>query len=750
MPRTRSRRRSALRVALAAAVPAVLLAPSAAHAAAPAFQATGPAATWATAQPLTGGDAYTPAIVEGGFSAFAPISDNEYWTISDRGPNGQPTVTIPGSTKTEKRRTFLTPGFTPTIYRIRVESDNSLTVLKRIPLKLKSGAVDPAQAWLKAHEDSSKGIIAGPLNQITGLPQIVTKAQGQDSGLPADQAPYDRKNARDEVPYAADGTTTLPSDPYGLDTEAIAVDPRDGSFWLGDEYRPTLQHVAADGTLLGRIVPGGVNVKQDSGTGADPAKFSGADDAVVPTYGVLPRAFAFRKQNRGMEGATLSKDGKTLFGLMQSSLEGPAAGTTSTTGKGDERTLRLVRFDVTDPSAPKLTGEFAYRLDKFVAGDGITKQSDVSNSDIAAIDATHLIVDEHDNVTSAPGKGQKKIYSIDLAGATNLADSTVENGESPTLEATNAAGTDAERDAGVTAVTPVTKTVLLDLTAAGYDHDKPEGIGFFPNGDLAIQNDNDFGFDQADEPGTGPTTSPFKVTASGKTTQLWRFTQPPVFTTDPSITGDAVVGSTLTCTDGVSKYGTSVTRQWLRGGRAVPGATGTTYAVTAADVGRPLLCRVTTTGSAGSATADSDTVVPVQAGQTGATGPVGATGPGGATGPKGAAGTAGAQGPKGDAGAPGAKGDTGARGPKGSTGKRGPAGRVKVSCKVTSRGRRVTCRITGSAAKAGTRIRLTRAGKTVATARLSHGKVVLRPRAAVRRGRYVVATSSSRVAFRVR
>jgi hypothetical protein len=69
---------------------------------------------------------------------------------------------------------------------------------------------------------------------------------------------------------------------------------------------------------------------------------------------------------------------------------------------------------------------------------------------------------------------------------------------------------------------------------------------------------------------------------------------------------------------------------------------------------------------------------------------------------------------------------------------------------VTSRGRRITCRITGSAAKAGTRIRLTRAGRTVATARLSHGTVVLRPRTAVRKGRYVVATRSSRVALHVR
>lgn len=743
MPAPRSARRPRrLALALLSAAPCVLAlaAPAGAAPLAPL-----PPVTWTGANALLGGGAFSPAIVEGGWSAFAPIDDREFWTISDRGPNGQPKVTTsaPGATPatTESRRTFLTPGFTPTIYRVRIEDDGRLTVLRRIPLKLRAGATNPAQAWLAAHEDPAKGIVAGPANQITGLPQIVTKAQGQASGLPADNAPYDRKNARDEVPYAADGVTKLPSDPYGLDTEAIAVDPRDGSFWLGDEYRPTLVHVAADGTLLNRIVPAGVSVAADT---ADPAMFPAADDAVVPTADVLPRAFSFRKQNRGMEGATLSRDGRTLFGLMQSSLE-PAAGT------GDARTLRLVRFDVTDPASPVLTGQFVYRLDAFVAGDGITKQSDISNSDIAAIDATHLLVDEHDNVTSEPGKGQKRVYAIDLAGATNLAGDDAQNGETPTLESTNAAG-----------VTPVTKTLLVDLTAAGYDHDKPEGIGLFPNGDLAVQDDNDFGFEQANDPGTGaPAGSPFKVTASGKTTELWRFTARPVFTTEPQITGDAVVGGTLTCAPGTTANGGTLTRQWLRGGRAVPGATGASYAVTAADVGRPLVCRVTATSDGGTTVVESDTVVPVPAAVPGTQGTPGTPGTPGEAGPRGADGAPGTQGPQGvpgpvgatgSAGVPGAVGPQGVPGPTGARGTRGPrgrTGRVTVRCTVAGAGRRITCRVTGDAAKAGARVRLLGAGKTVARGRLARGgRVVLRTARPVRVGRYTLVTPHGSVVLR--
>src|SRR6185295_16364984 len=210
---------------------------------------------------------------------------------------------------------FLTPGFTPTIYKVAIADNGSLSVLQRIPIHLKTGAVNPARA-----------ATGGPANEITGLPQISTVAQTAASGLPADAGAYKQTAARDEIPYAADGVTPIGTDPYGIDSESIAVDPRDGSFWIGDEYRPSLVHVAADGTVLNRIIPAGVTVP-------------GADDSVVATQPLLPRAFALRRQNRGMEGGTLTKDGKTLFGLLQSSIVPPA-------GQGDQRTLRLVRFDV--------------------------------------------------------------------------------------------------------------------------------------------------------------------------------------------------------------------------------------------------------------------------------------------------------------------------------------------------------------------------------------------------------------------
>ena len=134
-------------------------------------------------------------------------------------------------------------------------------MLQRIPLHLKTGATDPARAT-----------VGGPANQITGLSQIATADQRAASGLPADSGAYKQTAAQDEVPYAADGVTTEPTDPYGIDSETIAVDPRDGSFWIGDEYRPSLVHVAADGTVLNRIIPAGVTVRRAGTTPSSPRR----------------------------------------------------------------------------------------------------------------------------------------------------------------------------------------------------------------------------------------------------------------------------------------------------------------------------------------------------------------------------------------------------------------------------------------------------------------------------------------------
>jgi len=80
----------------------------------------------------------------------------------------------------------------------------------------------------------------------------------------------------------------------------------------------------------------------------------------------------------------------------------------------------------------------------------------------------------------------------------------------------------------------------------------------------------------------------------------------PVNTAVPAITGTAQVGSTLTSTNGTwTNNPTSFTRQWLRGGAVISGATGVTYDPVQADVGSTLSVRVIANNGTNSAPATS-------------------------------------------------------------------------------------------------------------------------------------------------
>lgn len=103
----------------------------------------------------------------------------EFWTVTDRGPNGQ--IKVAGT----KRRTFPAPGFDPAIVKIRVCGD-TVKVLDAIPVTTSSG------------------------KPVTGLPD---------------------QQGRDEAPYDYNALTALSYNPNGLDTEGI-VRASDGTFGL--------------------------------------------------------------------------------------------------------------------------------------------------------------------------------------------------------------------------------------------------------------------------------------------------------------------------------------------------------------------------------------------------------------------------------------------------------------------------------------------------------------------------------------
>jgi hypothetical protein len=85
---------------------------------------------------------------------------------------------------------------------------------------------------------------------------------------------------------------------------------------------------------------------------------------------------------------------------------------------------------------------------------------------------------------------------------------------------------------------------------------------------------------------------------------------PPVNLTAPSISGTAAAGQTVTCNPGTFTENPTLAFQWLSDGAAIPGATGSTFTVTDAQLDTAVQCRVTAANIAGTIVATSAAVVP--------------------------------------------------------------------------------------------------------------------------------------------
>ncbi|OKJ54945.1 Tat pathway signal protein [Streptomyces sp. CB02009] len=331
----------------------------------------------------------------------------EYWTVTDRGPNGQIAV------GKDKRRTFPVPGFDPAIVKVRA-TGGRIQVLKSLPITTASGA------------------------PVTGLPN---------------------QPGRDEAPYNHDATTPLAYNANGLDTEGLVRD-RDGSFWLVDEYGPSLVHVSATGRVLARHVPRGLAL-----TGAD-----------YPVIESLPSIFLKRKINRGFEGLALLPDGDLVMAL-QSPLLNPdkAAGE-------DSRTTRLLRFST---RTNRVTAEYAYRFDPVgVVEPGQTKTSELKISSVVALGGDRLLVQERTDKAS-------RVYEVRLRRGADILGSPWDTTASPTLE---------QLDDEASAAAPVlAKRLVVDLNTVAGVPGKIEGIAVEGSSTLVLLNDNDFGMTDGPE-----------------------------------------------------------------------------------------------------------------------------------------------------------------------------------------------------------------------------------------------------------
>ncbi|MFD8686413.1 esterase-like activity of phytase family protein [Streptomyces sp. NPDC059651] len=326
----------------------------------------------------------------------------EFWTVTDRGPNGQ--IKVDGA----KRRTFPVPGFDPAIVKVRVNGKR-VEVLRSIPLTTRTGA------------------------PVTGL---------------------SNQEGRDEAPYSYDASTPLAYNPNGLDTEGI-VRAQDGTFWLVDEYGPSLVHVSGNGRVLARYVPEGLNL-----TGAD-----------YPVVEALPGILLHRKVNRGFEGLALLPGGDLVLAVQSPlSLPDQDAGEAS-------RNVRLLRFSTKKRA---VTAEYAYRFDAVdVVDPGEDDTSELKISSVVAIGGNDLLVEERTDRAA-------RLHRVTLPrGAGILGSRWDVPSAAPSYEELV--------DPAVSGVPVLRKSLVVDLGTVPGVPGKIEGVAVTGRDTLALINDNDFG-----------------------------------------------------------------------------------------------------------------------------------------------------------------------------------------------------------------------------------------------------------------
>ncbi|MGW3287551.1 esterase-like activity of phytase family protein [Streptomyces sp. NPDC001002] len=326
----------------------------------------------------------------------------EFWTVTDRGPNGQ--IKVSG----KKRRTFPVPGFDPAIVKIRV-SGSSAKVLDALPITTSSGKA------------------------VTGL---------------------SNQEGRDEAPYSYDAQTPLSYNPNGLDTEGI-VRAADGTFWLVDEYGPSIVHVSARGKVLTRYVPKGLHL-----TGAD-----------YPVVEALPAIYLNRQVNRGFEGLAQLPGGDLVIAL-QSPLSVPDGDT----AEGSLNT-RLLRFS---PKKKAVTAEYAYRFDPVnIVDPSEDDTSELKISSVVALDGDRLLVEERTDKAA-------RLQVVKLGRSANILGGAYDDAStSPSYEEL--------ADPAAAGVPVLAKKLVVDLgTVAGVPQ-KIEGVARVDCDTIALINDNDFG-----------------------------------------------------------------------------------------------------------------------------------------------------------------------------------------------------------------------------------------------------------------
>lgn len=182
------------------------------------------------------------------------------------------------------------------------------------------------------------------LNYTGGLRYLDTAASNNNNALTSGLDPAGARPASGNfpiLPVASNGALSV-------DAEGIAL-MNDGTFWISEEYGPSVYHIAANGTILSALdMPASITPKNAAGEVVFTTTDAAGEDA-QPASG--------RSVNQGFEGVTISTDESRLYVVLQSAVRQDYDSSFD-----DGRFTRMLEYDISDMLATKLVAQYVIEL----------------------------------------------------------------------------------------------------------------------------------------------------------------------------------------------------------------------------------------------------------------------------------------------------------------------------------------------------------------------------------------------------
>jgi hypothetical protein len=318
---------------------------------------------------------------------------NVFWTVPDRGP----------TRADEHGLVFEVPDFNPALVKVMADP-SGVTVLQQVPIRTFDGA--PVY-----------GLPNGPVGASSPL--------GPDGGA-------------------------LAFNPNGLDPQGL-VRVQDGTFWLSEDYGPSLVHLARDGRVLERWLPRGRSL---AGAG-----YSVAD--------VLPAVLARAQPDRGLASLTATAEGRFLYTMMAAPLSAAPA-------QEGPRPVRLLQVDTL---LARTVGQWVY-LPEPARDDARERPARVSA--LSFVNSSALLTVEQTETGA-------RVYALALDGATSVLGGAYDSPTGAALDDLGAAGL---ARAGIQ---PVGKSLVFDLARVSGPESRIEGLAVVDADTISVVTHDGFG-----------------------------------------------------------------------------------------------------------------------------------------------------------------------------------------------------------------------------------------------------------------